>query len=66
MKRSSVTFVCMIFCFVVLALQETSSTVVQTCVPKVIDSCNLLLYQVVLSFCVIVFYFALSPRMSLF
>ena len=37
-----------------------------TCIPKVIDWMNFLLYQVVLSFCcLIVFCFTLNPRMSL-
>ena len=37
------------------------------CTPKVIDPCNLLLHQVVLSFCylVAVFCFILGSRMSL-
>ena len=36
------------------------------CIPKVIDPCNLLLYQVVLGICLIVFYFVLCPRVGLF
>ena len=50
-----------------LILQETSSTVVQTCIFRVIDSCNLRLYQAVFNFCCsIVFCLVLSSRMSLF
>ena len=50
-----------------LILQETSSTVVQTCIFRVIDSCNLRLYQAVFNFCCsVVFCLVLSSRMSLF
>ena len=76
-KRSSVTFVYIIFCFVVFNSREILilflillvfiSCFTNTCIPKVIDPCNLPLHQVVLSFChpVAVFCFILGSRMGL-
>ena len=50
-KRSFVTFVYLIFCFVVFNSSGNKfHSFTNTCIPNVIDPCNLLLYQVVLSF----------------
>ena len=67
-KSSDAVLVYIIFCFVVFnsSVNEFHSCT-KICIPKVINPCNLPLYQVVLSFfCLIVFCFVLSPRMSLF
>ena len=67
-KRSFVTFVYRTFYFVVFnSSGKEFNSGTNKYIPKVISPCNLLLYQVVLSFCcLIVFSFVLSLRMSLF
>ena len=75
-KRSFVTFMCIISSFVfncqeisilLLIILVFNSTVAQTSIPKVerINPCNLLLHQVILSFCypVVVFCFIFASRM---
>ena len=57
----------LLFCFVFDSSGNEFHSCTNICIPRVIDPCNIPLYQVVLSFCcLIVFCFILSPRMSLF
>ena len=68
MKRSPIKFVCIIFSLVVFNSSGNEfHSCTNTCILNVLDPYNLPLYQVVLSFrCLIIFYFVLSPGMSLF
>ena len=67
MKRSSVTFVYIIFSFAVFNYSGNEfHSCTNICIPKVFDPCNLLLYQVVFSFgYLIVICLVLSLQMSL-
>ena len=62
-KMSSISFVDLIFCFVLFNSSGNEFySCTNICIPKVIDWCNFLLYQVVLSFsCLIILFFVLSP-----
>ena len=67
-KRFPVIIVYRIFCFDVFNSSGNEfHSCTSICIPKVIHPCNIPLYEVVLSFyCLIVFCFVLSLRMSLF
>ena len=57
-EKSSITCVYLIFCFVFNSSENKFDSCANICISKVIDPCNLQLYEVVLVFCcLIVFYF---------
>lgn len=65
-KRSSVTFMYIIFCFVFDYSGNEFRSCINICIPKAIDPCNLLLYQMVHNFFCLIVCFVLSSGMGLF